>query len=214
MNLKESFRYHNYLESLMEAAQRYLSAPGNVTKTIQKHMRNKVNQEAQDEELDATPERSIECDNNRMIDFLVAVCDERCALAVAVENAKRDYKAVCYDAELVANRCRQAVSLTLKRLCAIKSAERMTQGMAYKFNAEGNQMPYRYDVKEVVSIDFDRNYARETAKEFAQKANEVSDKLDHAMLEASVMFTPRFSIDDSFEEAFGAFVAEEKKKEE
>ncbi|MBQ9613071.1 MAG: hypothetical protein IJV14_10895 [Lachnospiraceae bacterium] len=210
MNLKESYRYHNYLESLMVGAARYLSTPGNVMNVKSEHMRKKVNPDAEDETLDASAERTIQCeDNNQMIDFLVAVCNERCALALAVERAKQDFKAVCYDAELFSNRCRQTVASTLKRLADIKSTERITTGTAYKFNAEGNQIQYRYDVKEIATIDFDRKKAKEIARKFSQEANEVSDRLDHAMLEATVVFDPRFSLDDSFEEAFLNFINKE-----
>lgn len=213
MNLKESFRYHNYLEGLMTSAQRYLMQSGNVTRIESTHMRSKSNPEAVDETVDSTPEREIKCDNNRMIDFLVAVANERCALALAVEKAKQEYKDVCYDAELVANKCRQSVAHTLRALGATKCVERTTQGMAYKFNAEGNQMPYRYDVKEVVSIDFDQNKVKAIAKKFAEDANYVSDLLDHAMVDAVVDFTPNFSVNNSFEEAFEEFTAQDDIKE-
>ena len=43
MNLKESYRYANYLDSLLSTAYRYLQNKGFVTTTKQNHLRSKAN---------------------------------------------------------------------------------------------------------------------------------------------------------------------------
>jgi hypothetical protein len=37
-------------------------------------------------------------------------------------------------------------------------------GVGYRFNADGNQVPYKCDLKRVTKINFDRNKIRDWAK--------------------------------------------------
>ncbi len=45
MNLKESYRYANYLDSLLNSAYMYLGNKGFVTTTKQNHLRSKANRD-------------------------------------------------------------------------------------------------------------------------------------------------------------------------
>ena len=49
MNLKESYRYANYLDNLYETAQRHLYDKAFTTTTKQNHLRKKANSDAVDE---------------------------------------------------------------------------------------------------------------------------------------------------------------------
>ena len=51
MNLKESYRYANYLDRLLMTADTYLRNKGFVTTTEQNHLRSKANPDAQDEKI-------------------------------------------------------------------------------------------------------------------------------------------------------------------
>ena len=59
MNLKEAFRYQNYLNALIGSATMHLRTNSNITKTKQEHFRKKVNCDAEDEIIDSSTERSI-----------------------------------------------------------------------------------------------------------------------------------------------------------
>jgi len=77
----------------------------------------------------------------------------------------------------------------------------MTYANGYKFNNEGNQVPYRYDVKEVTTIDFDRNFVRDLMRKYQQEANEISNKADHCMIDTELEgFIPMFDPDGSFDD--------------
>lgn len=52
MNLKESYRYANYLDTLLNTAYRYLQNKGFITTTKQNHLRSKANCEAVDEVIE------------------------------------------------------------------------------------------------------------------------------------------------------------------
>ena len=51
MNLKESYRYSKFLDTLLEASHAFLNDKSFVTTTTEKHLRSKTYSEAQDETL-------------------------------------------------------------------------------------------------------------------------------------------------------------------
>ena len=69
-------------------------------------------------------------------------------------------------------------------------------GTGYRFNNEGNQVAYRCDVKRVVTINFDRNKIRKLCGDLSRKADEVSNALDGALVNA------HFDVNDTFAEVF------------
>lgn len=104
------------------------------------------------------------------------------------------------------NKIRQNVAGALRRLASIKNTESTTQGRDYKFNVNGDQVPYVYDIKSVTTIDFDRNLAKHLAKKYTDEANAVSDQLDHAMLDIEVVIEPAFNMTETFEESVDSFM--------
>ena len=200
MNLKEAFHYQNTLNGFLHSASAYLMSPQNMVRVQQTHMRNAADPSASDETIDATKERPYPCSNNVMIGLLAALLEERKALAQAIQRAK-SLSSFMLDAELSANRSRQDVVQALQTVSRIKPSERMTYANGYKFNNEGNQVPYRYDVKEVTTIDFDRNFVRDLMRKYQQEANEISNKADHCMIDTELEgFIPMFDPDGSFDD--------------
>ena len=52
MNLKESYRYANYLDGLLSTAYTYLRNKGFVTTTVEEHLRKQSNPDVENEELE------------------------------------------------------------------------------------------------------------------------------------------------------------------
>lgn len=209
MNLKESFRYQNYLATLFTSVSSYLQDRRNLVRVQQDHLRKSANPDAQDETVDATKERVYTHDNGTIIEFMKAVMEEKYALAVAIGKAK----AACsidIDAETAHNTLRRGMASTLEHVCSIKPSESKTQGSDYKFNATGDQVRYYYDIKETTTIDFDRNSVKKLAKNLAREADEASAALDRCMIDVSVNFCPSFNVSDSVEDALEAFVVQKK----
>lgn len=207
MNLKEAFHYQNTLNGFLHSASAYLMSPQNMVRVQQTHMRNAADPSASDEVVDATKERLYSCSNNVMIGLFVALLEEKKSLAHAIHVAKSK-SMFMLDAELSANRSRQDVVQALQAVSRIKPSERMTYANGYKFNNEGNQVPYRYDVKEVTTIDFDRNFVRDLMRKYQQEANEVSNKADHCMIDTELEgFIPLFDPDGSFDDVVEAYTA-------
>lgn len=208
MNLKESFRYQNYLEHLSNMALMQLGNAKNVTRVTQHHLRSKSNPEAEDETIEVEVERRYSCTNNQLIDFLMKVITERRSVALAIHDAKSLSVFPC-DAAISTNRALQTAAKMLTEMGNRKSSEKMTRGTAFKFNAEGNQVPYSYDIKEVTCIDYDRAKAKQCAKSLYEIADDVSNKADLFLLETSVRHTPYFNVNESFEDAINTFVQQE-----
>lgn len=205
MYLKEAFRYQNYLNELISATTSYLSGGQYTTKTVQEHLRKKANPDAENETIDLSAERVLAYTANQMVDFLQHLIDEKQKLTKAISEAKKCCS-IDIDAEVANNRIRQSVAATLSRMGNMKPSERMTRAYAYKFNAEGNQVQYAYEVKEVTTIDFDRNKVKGISKRLIQSADEASTAIDKAMVELAVDYTPNYSVNDSFEDAIEQFL--------
>lgn len=205
MYLKEAFRYQNYLNELISATTSYLTTGQYTTKTVQEHLRKKANPDAENEVIDLTAERTLTCTANQMVDFLQHLIDEKQKLTKAISDAKKNC-GIDIDAEVANNRIRQSVAATLSRMGNMKPTERMTRAYAYKFNAEGNQVQYAYEVKEVTTIDFDRNKVKGISKKLIQCADEASTAIDKAMVELAVDYNPNYSVNDSFEDAIEQFL--------
>lgn len=205
MYLKEAFRYQNYLNELISATTSYLNGGQYTTKTVQEHLRKKANPDAENETIDLSAERALAYTANQMVDFLQHLIGEKQKLTKAISEAKKGCS-IDIDAEVANNRIRQSVAATLSRMGNMKPSERMTRAYAYKFNAEGNQVQYAYEVKEVTTIDFDRNKAKGISKKLIQCADEASTAIDKAMVELAVDYNPNYSVNDSFEDAIEQFL--------
>ena len=88
MNLKESYRYANYLDRLLNTAYTYLRNKGFVTTTKQNHLRSKANAEALDEVVEVPKQYDVDFTPNSLIDFVVKVLNEKESLVNAIADAK------------------------------------------------------------------------------------------------------------------------------
>ena len=77
MNLKESYRYANYLDNLLNTAYKYLATNGFITTVKQEHMRSKANPEATDETIIVPKFYDVDFHPMDVINFVVKVFDER-----------------------------------------------------------------------------------------------------------------------------------------
>ena len=76
MYLKEAFRYQNYLNGLISTTISYLGGSQYTTKTVQEHLRKKANPDVENETIDLSAERDLDCSANQMVDFC-SICSMR-----------------------------------------------------------------------------------------------------------------------------------------
>lgn len=206
MYLKEAFRYQNYLSGLIDRTTAMLSQSQYITKTKQEHMRRKANADAEDEVIEVVVDRPVDFSPNQLVSFLEHLIEEKDKLTKAISAAKKKCD-IDIDAEVANNRIRQRVAATLSRMGNMRSSERITKSYGYKFNAEGNQVQYAYDVKEITTIDFDRNKVKGISKNLISKADDASTAIDKVMVGLEVDYTTDYSVNDSFEDAIEQFFA-------
>lgn len=208
MNLKEAFRFQNALKSMLINCDEILGADSNVTKVHSTHLRKKVMSEAEDETVVEQAESEYADRINDVLGFMMYLLDQRSALAKAVREAK-DKMPIDMDSEVGLNDARRHQVAVLNRMASLRSAEVVLprMGTGYRFNAEGNQVTYRCDLKKVTTINFDRNLVRKYITKLNAQADEISTEIDKAMVNAEVNYQAPFDVNDGFDEAFEAYRA-------
>ena len=199
MNLKEAFRYQNKLQHLMDEATGILYNDRNVVRVEKTALLHKVNPEAQDEvTVEEAPSEYAEQIND-IAALLLFLLSEREKLSRAIREAKNSMD-LDFDSEVSMNARRQELAGMFRTMAEIRSSEQILpgQGQGFKFNAEGNQVSYRCDLKKVTTINFDRNKIRSYASGLSKKADRISAELDRCLVITEVSYEPPFDVNDSF----------------
>ena len=206
MNLKEAFRYQNKLQSFMDEAQSILDRDSNVTKVENTYLRHKVMTEVEDETVLSVPETEYYEQITGIAQFLLYLLNEKAALCAAIRGSK-DGLDIDMDSEVSLNASRQSVARTFKRMNDLRSSEQTITGggTGYRFNAEGNQISYRCDVKRVTTINYDRKVVRAELAKLNRQTDETSAKIDLCLVTSRVEYEPPFDVNASFAEAFEAY---------
>ena len=201
MNLKEAFRFQNKIQNLMTEAEVILNRDKNVTRVENTALRHKVNPEAEDETTVEMPDTEYAEQINEVVVFLMFLLSERERLSNAIRVAKQGMD-IDFDGEVSLNAKRQQIAGIFRHMGEIRSSENIYSGAGtgYKFNAEGNQVSYRCDLKKVTTINFDRNKVRSYATGLNKKADQVSAELDKSLVNTEVTFEPPFDVNDTFAE--------------
>lgn len=213
MNLKEAFRYQNKLQSFMDEAQSILDQNGNITTVENTYLRKKVMPEAENETVMIAPETEYHEQITDIARFLLRLLDEKEKLFAAIRKAKNALD-VDMDSEVSLNATRQTVARIFKKMVDLRALEQIISngGTGYRFNAEGNQVSYRCDVKRVTKINFDRNVIRDKLKVLNKQSDEMSARLDLCLVTSKVDYEPPFDVNASFAEAFESLLPKEEKQ--
>ena len=201
MNLKEAFRYQNKLQWLMTEAEEILRRDRNVVKVEQTALLHKVNPDAVDETT-IEPADTVYADQITDIAVLLMfLLGERERLSRSIREAKKAMD-MDFDGEVSLNTRRQELASIFRNMVQLRSSETVISGggVGYKFNAEGNQVSYRCDLKTVTTINFDRSKIRSYAAALSRKADEISADLDKRMVNTEVSYEPPFDVNDTFAE--------------
>ena len=206
LNLKEAFRYQNKLQSFLDEAQAILNRDENITKVEKTYLRHKVMPEAQDETLVVAVETEYSDRITDVARFTLWLLAEKERLFTAIRAAKAALP-VDMDSEVSLNVARQSLARTFKHMSDLRSSEQILSngGTGYRFNAEGNQVAYKCDVRRVTTINYDRNVIRRELQKLYRAADEMSAQLDLCLVTSAVDYEPPFDVNVSFSEAFETF---------
>lgn len=208
MNLKEAFRYQNKLQHLMDEATDILSDDRNITKTQNTHLRSKVMAEAENETTVDIPRTEFADQINDIMELLMFLLSEREKLSAVIRKTKQSLD-IDFDGEASLNTKRQEFAKLFKHMSEIRGSEVITPGggSGYRFNAEGNQVAYRCDLKKVTTINYDRNKVRSFACSLNQTADNISAELDKCLVNTAVTYDQPFDVNSSFAEVLEWFSA-------
>ena len=202
MNLKESYRYANYLDGLLSTAYTYLRNKGFVTTTVEEHLRKQSNPDVENETIEVQKPFDVEFSPNRVIDFVVKVIEEKEKLSESIAEAKSTTE-INIDNAISMNKKKQGFVSVLNGIADIKPTESITTGNDYKFNNEGNQVKYFYNIKRITTIDYNRTDIKNLIKKYLKETDDISAKLDLIEITTQVDFTPTWDINEKFEELVG-----------
>ena len=195
MNLKEAFQAQNKIGELMSYINRYLSDADNVMTITEKHLRSKALAGQQDDTVDVSRKADEGFDVGRLLGIWRELMGEKERLGAAIGKAKAgmDFN---LDAAVDANKSRRAFLGMLQELANRKSSHELQkgEGRGYVFNNDGNQTSYCYDIDRIMTIDYDRNKVRAMVKELNRASDEVSIKIDEALLQTQVDYAPKLDL--------------------
>ncbi len=208
MNLKEAFRFQNKLQILMETVERILTVEDNVIKTQKTYLYKKAMPQAANETVTEVPNTEYYAQINQLTDFLLYLLKEHEKLSGIINTVKKSLS-LDIDGEVSLNKHRQSIANIFRKMTALKNSEIVSQraGTGYCFNAEGNQVAYKCDIKTVKTINFDRNKVRRYATELTTKSDSISSEIDSCMINSVVDYTAPFDVNDSFSDIFDDFLA-------
>ena len=195
MNLKEAFQAQNKIGELLDYISFYLSNVDNVMTVTEKHLRSKALAGQQDDSVDVSRKSEEMFEVGKLIGIWQQLMEEKEQLGLAIGKAKAgmDFN---LDSAVDANKSRRSFLMTLQRLANRKSSHELQkgEGRGYVFNNDGNQTTYCYDIDRIMTIDYDRNKVRAMVKELTRESDEVSIKIDEALLHTQVDYEPKFDL--------------------
>ena len=203
MNLKESFRYQKFLDGLMMNAGSYLQHPYQCLETTKVHLRHAVNPEADD--MTEVVDDGEFVSSDTVLAFMAQLVDEREKLSIAIGAAKASI-GFDMDAAIETNKFRQSLNGSIRKMLRFVGTKKKTTEMGYKFDINGQQVPYRYDVEVTTTERYDKEAAKTMMREVISKADETSAAIDAALINTTVAYEPPYDVNESFDDVLEAFV--------
>lgn len=200
MNLKEAFRYQNFLDRLLSQTLTTMSIQDNLMEVSKIHRRSKAISSGEDET--EVPEVAELVEPNVAISLAMSIVKEKETLTQAIDQAKRNLAGGVgdMDAAIEANKCRQSVADRIRAVLRCKNGKRVERGTGYTFNGEGNQVPYIYDVEVTTKERFDRAKLKAIMQELLSEADKVSAQIDEAVVNTTVDYKNPWDVNLSFED--------------
>lgn len=204
MNLKESFRYQKFLDALMWSAKSSIQSRDHSLKVTRNHLRHAANPEAED------VVENVECGeqffpNDQVISFMQSLVSEKDKLSHAIGEAKRS-SAIDIDAAIETNKFNRSMADAIKTMLRFGAYKRTDRGVGYKFDVNGVQQTYSYDLEISGEEAFNREESRKIMRRAVADADELSADIDAAMINVTVDYVPPYDVNDSFEDAMSAFI--------
>lgn len=202
MNLKEAFRYQNFLTKMVDDAVCRLSNDDYLVSTTKLHRFSELGDGREDETEELEPVYNVPA--KTVISFISRIAREKEDLSEAIAAAKRG---VTDDIDVL-----REVNIAIRSACRgleyaarAKTVKKKTQEMTYRFDANGVQQPCRYsvDVTKEPAVDVDN--VRTELSRLRAEADKNSEAIDLAMVTTKVAYVPIFDVNDSYDNVIADF---------
>lgn len=212
MNLKEAFRYQNFLDRIFGAACISIEKRDHCLTQTRNHLYNKVNPDMENVKEEVKTEEDFFA-NDDVIQAMLFLIEEKEKLSIAINKAKESID-MDIDAAVSVNKYRQLLNKSVAFMMRLNPCTRIETGIAQKFNSTGDPVDYKYDV-EVTSVEaYDRKAAKKIIKEVISEADKTSAAIDFVKVNTTVDYTPVFDVNDSFEDVMNTFLEMQGNKEQ
>lgn len=212
MNLKEAFRYQNFLDRIFGAACISIEKRDHCLTQTRNHLYNKVNPDMENVKEEVKTEEDFFA-NDDVIHAMLFLIEEKEKLSIAINKAKESID-MDIDAAVSVNKYRQLLNKSVAFMMRLNPCTRIETGIAQKFNSTGDPVDYKYDV-EVTSVEaYDRKAAKKIMKEVISEADKTSAAIDFVKVNTTVDYTPVFDVNDSFEDVMNTFLEMQGNKEQ
>lgn len=202
MNLKEAFRYQNFLSSLMSSARLSIILEDHCLKTTKHHLIKESNPDVEDKEEVVKSEDFVS--NDTVLRFMKWIIDERYKLTRAITLAKAE-AGIDIDAAIEMNKARQTACDAIRKMLQYTALKTADVGRGYKFNAEGNQIVYLYKIEIEKTEMFNRSKAKELMYQMVEESGKVSSEIDAALVNTNVDYHPIYSVNVDFDDIVRKF---------
>ena len=212
MNLKEAFRYQNFLDRIFGVACISIEKRDHCLTQTRNHLYNKVNPDMENVKEEVKTEEDFFA-NDDVIQAMLFLTEEKEKLSIAINKAKESID-MDIDAAVSVNKYRQLLNKSVAFMMRLNPCTRIETGIAQKFNSTGDPVDYKYDV-EVTSVEaYDRKAAKKIMKEVISEADKTSAAIDFVKVNTTVDYTPVFDVNDSFEDVMNTFLEMQGNKEQ
>lgn len=204
MNLKEAFTYQNFYDRLIGMVDSYLTNTNSTYKRTFTHLRHAVNPEAEDVVKVETQDEKLPYDVATLVSFALDVLEEKGRMYAAIRKAKESAE-LDLDAAIGMNKARKNLQAVLNELYQKREYNIMSSGRDYKFNVNGEQVPYNYEINETLTLEYDKKDIKKIMKSLDAKCNDVSKQVDRLNVNLAVDITPKYTMDMDLEDCLELF---------
>lgn len=206
MNLKEAFRYQNFLTNMIDAAVCRLANDDYLVNTTKTHKFSELGDGREDEEEVIEPAYDVPAET--VIEFISRIIREKEYLSKAIAAAKRgatDDIDVLREVNIAIRSACRGLGYAARAKTVAKTVKKKMQEMTYRFDANGVQQPCRYsvDVTKEPAVDVDN--VRTELSRLRAEADKNSEAIDLAMVTTKVAYTPIFDVNDSYDNVIADF---------
>ena len=203
MNLKDAFRYQKFLNKLAEEAIFCITNRENCLRTTKTHKRSAVKPDAEDYVETIGNENLFTIDD--LIGFMRELSIEKEYLTCRINIAKNscDFD---IDSLIESNKIKQNMCNAIKTGLGITPLSYAEKAKDYKFDINGTQIPYYYDVEIDEERTFDANKTKAIMKTAIADCDKTSKLIEKMMINTEVNYPATYDINDDFNDIMIDFV--------